>query len=168
MGSGTDNCGGHTALGYTHLNNAPGFPNQQSGMIRPLNSISGQVQLWTAGPASHTPWGDHFSWENVDSLDNVPVLFTSVTNGTITYAWGDEIDAFSTDGSGLAYRFAHTFETDQSQFFGAANAIGSVSSDGKFFAWSSDWKGTLGSTSGGSSCTIGSNCRADVFVVGLK
>ncbi len=164
----SDNCLGHTALGYTHLINSPTTPSQQTQLIRPLNNMANQTQLWTVGPSSFAPWDNHQSWENVNSSDNVPVFSSGTGAGTILGAWDDEIDAFSTDGSGLTYRFAHTFTTDQSQFFSAANAIGSVSSDGKFFAWSSDWMGNLGSTSGASSCTIGSNCRADVFVVGLR
>ncbi len=163
----SDNCLGHTSLGYTHLINSPTTPNQQSGTIRPLNSISSQTSLWTNGPATHTPWDNHYSWENANSSDNLPVLTSTTTNGIISFVWDDEIDALSTDGSQLTYRFAHTFGTDSSQFFSAANAIGSVSQDGRFFAWSSDWKGNLGSTTGGTTCTIGSNCRADVFMVAL-
>ena len=70
--------------------------------------------------------------------------------------------------TGQTWRFAHTFDSSSSAFFSVANAIGSISQDGRFFAWASDWMGTLGSTSGASACTLNSNCRGDVFVVELK
>ena len=71
-------------------------------------------------------------------------------------------------GSGTVTRLAHTFGTGQSQRFTTKYAIGSVSQDGKFFLLSSDWMGTLGSESGAPTCTIGTDCRGDVFVVELK
>jgi hypothetical protein len=163
-----NNCLGHSALGYTHMVNSPTTPTQQMQLIRPLSNINQQTQLWTNGPPSHIPWDNHQSWENVDTADSYPYISSSETGVPIVYAWDNEIDAFSTDGSGIVYRFAHTFATGQSQFFSSANAIGSVSADGKFFAWSSDWQGTLGSTTGGKTCTLGTNCRSDVFIVELQ
>jgi hypothetical protein len=162
------NCLGHSALGYSHLVNSPTTPSQQSQLIRPAANINSETELWANGPPSHIPWDNHQSWENVDSADSYPYLSSSDTGVPISYAWDNEIDGFSTDGSGTVYRFAHTFSTGRSSFFSSANAIGSVSSDGKFFAWSSDWEGTLGSTTGGSTCTIATNCRSDVFIVALQ
>jgi len=163
-----NNCLGHTALGYTHMVNSPTTPSQQSQMIRPLSNISQQTQLWTLGPPSHIPWDNHESWSNANSSDNNPYLSSSSTGVPIVDAWDNEIDAFLTNGSGTVYRFAHTFSSGQSTFFSGANAIGSVSQDGQFFAWSSDWEGTLGSTTGGATCTLTSNCRSDVFIVELQ
>jgi hypothetical protein len=163
-----NNCLGHTALGYTHMVNSPTTPNQQSQTIRPLSNISQQTQLWTIGPPSHIPWDNHQSWSNANSMDNNPYLSSSSTGVPIVDAWDNEIDAFLTNGSGVVYRFAHTFSSGQASFFSSANAIGSVSQDGQFFAWSSDWEGTLGSTTGGATCTLTSNCRSDVFIVELQ
>ena len=162
------NCLGHQALGYTHMVNSPTTPTQQSQLIRPVSNINNQTPVWTNGPPSHIPWDNHQSWENVDAADNYPYLSSSDTGVPIVYAWDNEIDGFSTDGSGTVYRFAHTFSSGQSPFFGSASAIGSVSADGKYFAWSSDWYGTLGSTTGGKTCTLNSNCRSDVFIVKLQ
>lgn len=161
-------CLGHTALGYTHLVNSPTTPNQQTQLIRPLSNINDQTRLWTEGPPRHIPWDNHQSWENANPEDSYPYLSASDTGAPIAYAWDNEIDGFSTNGSGKVYRFAHTFGTGQSAFFAARSTVGSVSSDGKFFAWSSDWQGTLGSTSGGKTCSLGSNCRSDVFIVALN
>jgi hypothetical protein len=161
------NCLGHTALGYTHMVNSPTTPSQQTQTIRPFSDINHQTQLWTNGPPSHIPWDNHQSWENVNAADNNPYISSSETGVPIVHAWDEEIDGFTTDGSGIVYRFAHTFSSGLGSFFSSANAIGSVSADGKFFAWSSDWEGTLGSTNGGKTCTLGSNCRSDVFIVAL-
>jgi hypothetical protein len=162
------NCLGHTVLGYNHMANSATRPSQQTQLIRPLSNINQQIQIRAAGPPSHIPWDNHQSWENVNSKDSYPYLSSSNTGVPIMYAWDNEIDGFSTDGSGIVYRFAHTFSTGHSQFFSSANAIGSVSGDGKFFAWSSDWQGTLGSTSGRKTCALGTNCRSDVFIVRLQ
>ena len=164
----TANCLGHTALGYTHMVNSPTTPNQQSQMLRPLSNIAAQTQLWTIGPPTHIPWDNHPSWQNANAADNNPYLSSSATGVPIVDAWDNEIDAFLTNGSGTVYRFAHTFSSGQSPFFSSANAVGSVSIDGQFFAWSSDWEGTLGSTTGGATCILTSNCRSDVFIVELQ
>lgn len=163
-----NNCLGHSALGYSHMVNSPTTPSQQSQLIRAIANVNSQTELWTNGPPSHIPWDNHQSWENVNSVDNYPYVSSSATGVPIAYAWDNEIDGFSTNGSGVVYRFAHTFSSGQSSFFSGANAIGSVSADGKFFAWSSDWEGALGSTTGGNTCSISANCRSDVFVVALQ
>jgi len=174
-----DHCGGHMAMGYTHWVNAPSFPSQQSVVLRPIDNMAAQTQLWTQGPVSNGLWENHFSWENADPNDRNPILSSSETQthaSTPVYPWDDEVDAYDPTGSGVVWRFAHTFITGRSGFFPSQNAIGAVSQDGRFFAWSSDWQGTLGNcgrdgacTSGSSNtCTIGVNCRSDVFMVELK
>ncbi|HEX8818137.1 MAG TPA: hypothetical protein VF753_21790 [Terriglobales bacterium] len=162
------NCLGHSAVGYKYFINSPTTPKQQSQLIRPLASVSNQTEIWTQGPPNHIPWDNHQSWQNATPSDDNPYLSSSSTGVPVAYAWDNEIDGFSTNGSGKVYRFAHTFATGNTPFFSGANAIGSVSRDGKFFAWCSDWEGTLGSTKGSYTCTIGSNCRSDVFIVLLK
>jgi hypothetical protein len=163
-----NNCLGHSAFGYTHMVNSPTTPSQQTQAIRPLSNLNDQTSLWTDGPPSHIPWDNHQSWENVITADNNPYLSSSSTGVPIQYAWDNEIDGFTTNGAGIVYRFAHTFASGLSSFFSSANAIGSVSADGQFFAWSSDWEGTLGSTTGGAACTLTTNCRSDVFIVELQ
>jgi hypothetical protein len=78
------------------------------------------------------------------------------------------VDAIRTNGSQQVYRFSHAFGSCASQYFDALINIGSVSQSGKYFIWASDWMGMLGQTDDAtSSCTIGTNCRADVFITAL-
>jgi len=70
-------------------------------------------------------------------------------------AWYNEVQGISLDGSGLVYRFCHTFITGKSGNFSAANAIGVVDQQGKFFAFTSDWMGQTGRA-------------ADVYIVKLQ
>ena len=81
--------------------------------------------------------------------------------------WYNEILGIS-PLDGTVWRFAHTYITTTSHRFSAKYAIGAVSQDGRFFAFSSDWMGTLGSESGSAGCTVSKDCRGDVFVVELK
>lgn len=119
-------------------------------------------------PFLFAPLDQYPSWNNVDANDSVPFVSSTYTTSTpITTAWQNEIQAISLI-TGSAKRIAHTFITARSQIFDDKEAIGQVSQDGRFFMFSSDWMGTLGSESGSSSCTIGLDCRGDVFVVKLN
>ena len=111
----------------------------------------------------------HIGWNNVDANDTYPFCYSqyTVNNPVPNVAWYKEIMCAS-PVDGTVWRFAHTFDTNKSHRFNDLDAIGTVSQDGRFFMWSSDWMGTLGSESGGSTCTVGVNCRGDVFVVELK
>jgi hypothetical protein len=82
--------------------------------------------------------------------------------------WYDEILGVAADGSGKVWRFAHSFITGRSQSFATKYGIGSVSQDGRFFLFSSDWMGTLGSQSQAAACSVAKDCRGDVFVVELQ
>src|ERR1039458_2964488 len=161
------NCEGHYTEGYTHYENNDNSP------------LTNQVIRTFADPTAFTsisttfPVGDymdqHQSWHNVDPGDSVP--FLSSTFGTASPypgPWYNEIIAVAVDGSGKTWRFAHSFITGLSSNFDAAEGIGTVSQDGKFFIFSSDWMGKLGSVSGATTCTISSDCRGDVFVVELR
>jgi hypothetical protein len=115
------------------------------------------------------PLDQHQSWNNVDPMDSVPFFSSTWSNRKPFPApWYNEVIAVAADGSGKTWRFAHTFITANSQIFSTQYAIGTVSQDGRFFIFSSDWMGRLGSESGTATCTIGTNCRGDVFVVELK
>jgi hypothetical protein len=161
------NCDGHFTEGYTHYENNDNSP------------LTNQVIRTFADPTAFTnisttfPVGDymdqHQSWHNVDPGDSVP--FLSSTFGTASPypgPWYNEIIAVAVDGSGKTWRFAHSFITGLSSSFDTAGGIGTVSQDGKFFIFSSDWMGNLGSESGAATCTISSDCRGDVFVVELR
>jgi len=147
-------------------NNSP-MSNQ---VIRAFQQPTVVANLTNSFPAGITPpFDQHQSWNNVDPADSLP--FFSVTFSTTTpypAPWYNEIIAVAADGSGKTWRFAHDFTTTHSHRFSTAWAIGTISQDGRFFIFSSDWMGSLGSESGAASCTVGTNCRGDVFVVELK
>lgn len=162
-------CGGHWTEGYTHWQNNDNSPigNQ---VMRLMDEATSAVTLTPTLPHGLVaPLDQHQSWNNADPADSAPFLSTTESSLTNFPApWYNEIIAVATDGSGKVWRFAHNFITNRSQTFSTKHAIGSVSQDGRFFLFSSDWMGTLGSELGTQSCTIGQNCRGDTFVVELK
>jgi hypothetical protein len=139
-------------------------------VIRPF-LLAGPVKNLTSSfpPGITVPFDQHQSWNDADPADSVPFLSSTwSTTSPFPAPWYNEIIAVAADGSSKTWRFAHTFITARSQRFCTKYAIGSVSQDGRFFIFSSDWMGTLGSESGASTCTVGANCRGDVFVAELK
>lgn len=99
---------------------------------------------------------------------NGPAATSVFSFPPITVAWPREIQAIDPT-NGTTYRFSHTFVSGEDAYiFNADFAIGSVSQDGKLWAGTSDWLGTLGSTSGASTCITTTNCRSDVFIFELK
>lgn len=107
---------------------------------------------------------DHSSWNNDDTSDDQPFFTSTVTTpfGTpISSAWQNEVLGFSRTSPGTVWRFLSTYSTGMSQFFTCQQRIGTVSQDGKWFIFSSDWGNTLGVDSAG-------NHRCDVFVGQLK
>jgi Putative Ig domain len=162
-------CSGHWTEGYSHWVNNDNSPmaNQVIRLFSPATSVGNLIGSFPAGIT--VPFDQHQSWNNVDPNDSVPFLSTTwSTTSPFPAPWYNEVIAVAADGSGTTWRFAHTFITTRSQRFSTQYAIGSVSQDGRFFLLSSDWMGTLGSESGSATCTIGTNCRGDVFVVALQ
>lgn len=105
----------------------------------------------------------HQSWNNDDSTDLQPVFASTETNplGTPpTLPWEDEVLAFSMQNPGTTWRFFSTYNTEKSPFFTCSNSIGTVSQDGRYFIFTSDWGATLGSDAAGQP-------RCDVFVAVL-
>lgn len=160
-------CGGHWTEGYTHWINDNTNMNQT---MRPLVNVANTTDLTPYLPDGIvTPLDQHQSWNNADPADTLPLFATTwSTVKPFPTAYYNEIVGYTANGSGKIWRFAHNFISGQSQFFSTQYGIGSVSQDGRFFIFSSDWMGTLGSTSGGTSCTIGVDCRGDVFILQLN
>jgi hypothetical protein len=148
----------------SRLFTAPGSPTSI------IPNPSGFPTCTGGGVCPSAPFDFHAGWSNVDANDTYPFFLTSVLNVTpFLSAWYREVLAVSPI-TGTVYRFAHTFNTGQSLRFSTQQAIGAISQDGRFYLWSSDWMGTLGSESGTSTCTLGgtkdgTGCRGDVFVV---
>jgi hypothetical protein len=168
-------CSGHFTEGFSHFISDDGSPTgQQIERLYGNNSTPTTIPMglpWAGSTCTGNNVVDqHQNWTNADTADSYPFFTTTVlaTPTTASYPYvcasADEIEAIS-PGTGTVYRFAHTFNTDQNPNFSVAEAIGAVSQDGNYALWSSDWQGTLGSTSGASTCSITTNCRGDVFVV---
>jgi hypothetical protein len=162
--NGGQRCSGHWTEGYTHWIN-----NYDAGKFasRPFADPTAIFYVIADPPAGvKDPLDQHGSWNNADPADTYPFFLTfwSLTN-PFPGPWYNEITAVDPTGSGTVWRFAHSFITATSQIFSTKYGIGSVSQDGRFFIFSSDWMGTLGSQSGTATCTIGKDCRGDVFIV---
>jgi len=116
----------------------------------------------------------HIGWTQGNATDTAPffISFAATTfDATVTAprsVWWNEITAADPNGILPMWRHGRSWITGASQTFNAQEAIGAVSQDGRFFSFTSDWMGTLGSDAGGSTCTVGTNCRNDVFVMNLR
>lgn len=162
-------CSGHWTEGYTHWvnnNNTP-LGNQ---VIRSFVDPDPQSITHSFPTGIKAPFDQHQSWNNVDPADSVPFIAStwSPLGKDFPAPWYNEIIGVASDGSGKVWRFAHSYISSRSGVFSTRYAIGSVSQDGRFFLFSSDWMGTLGSEEGDQTCRLASNCRGDVFVLQLN
>lgn len=160
-------CGGHWTEGYNQWINNYDAGKFASRPFADPTSISYVIANPPAGVQG--PLDQHASWNNSDPNDSFPFFLTFWSpTSPFPGPWYNEITGVAPDGSGTVWRFAHSFITSKSQIFSTKYAIGSVSQDGRFFLFSSDWMGTLGSQSGSLTCTVGTDCRGDVFVLELR
>ena len=160
-------CGGHWTEGYGQWIN-----NYDAGKftMRPFADPTSIFYVISNPPTGvKDPLDEHASWNNADPENTFP-FFLAFWSPLSPFPgpWYNEITGVAPDGSGTVWRFAHSFISAKSQIFNSKYGIGTVSQDGRFFLFSSDWMGTLGSQSGARTCTVGSNCRGDVFVVELQ
>jgi hypothetical protein len=166
----TGNLGGHITEGYTHWINGAGQTGQlQSRLFASPGTRTAIIPVQNLPPGLVPPYDLHVSWNTADRLDTNPFCLSEYNTAkpVPNVAWYKEILCVS-PVTGTVWRFAHTFHTGSSHRFSDLDAIGTLSQDGRFFMWSSDWMGTLGSESGSPTCVIGKDCRGDVFVVELK
>lgn len=129
----------------------------------------------------------HPSWNSNDGTDTTPICTaTSGLEWPYTDPWENEVVCYGTNpnpdcsaaGHGVCRtkvkRFLHTYNPatcDQNDGFNGCMGIGALSPDGKYYAFTSNWGDTLGSTSRGGhgpgSCTGGFNFqRNHVYQVG--
>ena len=160
--------GGHFTEGFTHWVNAAGSPTGTM-TIRTFAAPSSSSPIpMTLPPGLVSPFDLHQGSSNVKAGDTLPILLSTTSKlSPFPSAWYNEVQAIDPT-VGTVWRFAHTYTNQTSQRFDTRNGIGGVSQDGNFYAWSSDVIGTLGSESGASTCTLGTNCRGDVFIVKLS
>jgi hypothetical protein len=184
-------CGGHLALGYSHMVNATGFFDDMGVVIHSLSNLRDWRLL--VSPVPNPPeWSEstHWSWSDADPSDTMPVcgaLYVDAIvkggDGTqniqtnpvlqIHRAWDREIVCLATTGPSRVWRFAHDRATGTSNDNAPINTafwsvpIGNVSQDGKFYLFSTDWEWSLGSRRGSEGCPSRGACRTDVFIVEL-
>ena len=161
--------GGHFTEGFTQWIQDAGTGSGRPKTIRTFASPGAPSQIPITQPnCIATPLDSHENWSNVDGGDTLPFLLTTTsTLSPFPCAWYNELQAID-PAVGMLWRFAHTYTNGSSHRFDTRQGIGGGSQDGNFYAWSSDIIGTLGSESGASTCTLGTNCRGDVFIVKLS
>ena len=181
---------GEHALGASYsINNGEGYVGQfeKYSLSNFLNGDYSYQNIFPTRsgyvpPGLASPWVSSLSWNaNTTGTDTVPLIISTRQSppaasvepaGPFPSAWYFEILSLDPNLTGTVRRLGHTLTTYLSGGKGrldVVNGIGQASPDGCYFAFSSDWMGTLGSEGGSSSCTEGgtlggTQCRGDVFV----
>jgi hypothetical protein len=165
-----DYCGGHVALGYSHLINPLGLSDSMNLAIRSLDNVGSTSPLIRDIPQPVVwPLDKHLSWNNVNPSDTTPVCLSTYRDDNpgglgapmrVERAWDNEILCVAVDDEKHeVWRFAHTFSTAKNGFWSTPR--GNVSQDGHFFMFTSDWEDALGAGRNG-------GYRTDAFIVELK
>ncbi len=163
---------GHYALGFGHMINDP--HNWAWRSLEP-NSVN-RSQTLTQHPKDepYFAYDGHQSWNNARADAHYPALGSTYhphERQDAKCAWGDEVIAVATDGSGTVWRFAHHRSTVHARGDVPAENMGigynfwdcprgNVSTDGQFYMFTSNWEETTGTDRQG-------RFRQDVFVVRL-
>jgi hypothetical protein len=156
----TVKCGGHFATGFNTWVNNNGSPLFQ-WESRLLTTPGTSTDLIASFPSPElTPVDHHAGWANANAADTNYVFMTQTDTGSFLgnypSAWYAEVNGIDPTGAtGLVKRFAHTYTTGESLIFDTQQAIGSISQDGRFYGWSSDWMGSLGKSDGMTGACIG-------------
>lgn len=107
-------------------------------------------------------WDQHSSWQSNQGADNTPICTETYGQSSPAggqplaeawlwpphYAWIGEVICYATDGSNHVAREAYVWNTQTSPDFNSTFNIGSMSADGKWWAFNSDWFCSLGSKTG--------------------
>jgi hypothetical protein len=158
------NCAGYGAVGYNSYVNGPGVLDDMQMEKRPLDNLSQITQLVYPLPSPGN-WEEdqHFTWSNVDVNDSTPVCGTTYDYEGDTWfgePFAGEVFCVETDGlASTVWRFAHNRANYIYPYF-QTQPLGSVSMDGRFFMFASDWDSQLGNGSDGQPLS-------DVFIVKL-
>lgn len=171
--------GGHDALGYgSHVNQDCCTSTAYDGaqwQIRPLSNPLATNDLINPVQSPAAPFlADHSSWNNAQPDRRVPILSSLYRYGSPPppwRAWDDEIVAIQTDASpagATVWRFAHhrsavAADGGSGQYFWYLPRA-TISPDGRFALFTSNWEKTLGASITGET---GGDYRTDVFLVAL-
>jgi hypothetical protein len=166
-------CGGHHAMGYSHLINPSGQSHPMDLRIRALTHPETSFPLIPQLEKTEGWYDKHISWNNVTPEDTAPACLSTYRRDnpaipglplTVKGPWENEIDCVETDGKGSrVWRFAHTYSTAQNGFWSTPR--GNVSRNGRFYMFTSDWENQLGAPAGG---PREQKHRTDVFIVELR
>jgi hypothetical protein len=161
-------CTGHQTVGYTHVLNAGG-DHPLAVIKRPVDHLDSTTLISDAHGSPGYWYDDHISWNNANSTDDNPACLSTYrpsnpatprTALAVNGPWENEVLCIETDGKGSKiWRFAHTYSTAKNGFWSTPR--GNVSSDGRFYMFTSDWQDQLGKEPDG-------KYRTDVFVVELR
>jgi hypothetical protein len=158
-------CFGYGVTGYNSYVNSPGVVEDMQMVKRPLKNLADISQLFLPLNDPHEfEITLHFSWSNVDNRDSTPVCASSYQyegDLDVTEPFEGEIFCAETDGkASTVWRFAHNRATWTDPYYNT-QPLGGVSSDGKFFLFTSGWDQQLGVESDG-------RPRTDVWIVKLN
>jgi hypothetical protein len=164
---------GHYALGFGEMINDPHNLAYRALDAGAVDSPTRLVEHPAGEP--YFAYDGHESWNNSRPGMRVPVLLTTyhaVEFSDPKCAWGDEVVAVATDGSGQVWRFAHHRSLAHARgdaptqnrgkgynFWDCPR--GNVSQDGRFYMFTSNWEETLGKDSQ-------DRFREDAFIVKLQ
>ena len=159
------NCSGYTAPGYNSMVQSRSLEGPMDIVKRPLSDVSKIEELvWPPPPWNKVVQNKHFSWNNVDINDSVPVCSSSYDEADkddITVPYEGEIFCIETDGlASTVWRFAHNRAHWYPQYFNT-QPLGNISRDGRFFMFTSGWDEQLGTAANGTP-------RTDVWIVKLQ
>jgi hypothetical protein len=153
-------CEGYMVVGYNSLVNGPGITGDIQTAKRPLGNIGHISQLVSSVPYD---WAQQpfFTWSNVNAEDTTPVCGSTYGyEGNIDEPYAQEIFCIETDEhASTIWRFAHNRATYIPPFF-QTQPLGSVSRNGRFLLFTSDWDEQLGTAPDGTPLS-------DVFIVKL-
>jgi len=158
-------CDGYGALGYHTKINGPGVLDDMQVVKRPLNNLANITQLYYPIP-SPSNWGQplHFTWNNINVNDSAPICGSTYSydgDTAIDQPYAGEIFCIETDGkASTIWRFAHNRAKYIYPYF-QTQPLGTVSRDGRFYLFTSDWDAQLGLGPDGWP-------RSDVFIVKLE
>jgi len=175
--------GGHDALGYgRQVNQDCCTTTRYDGaqwQLRDLSTPATTSDVVNPVSPQEVFIADHTSWNNAQPGTLVPVLSTlyrydPADNTTPWRAWDDEIVAIQTNAAPAAatvWRFAQhrsdiSYDGDPNQLYFWYLPRATISPNGRWALFTSNWEKTLGSTVG-SDMEPGGLHRNDVFIVDL-
>jgi hypothetical protein len=159
-------CGGYGATGNEHWINGLGSPDEMNVGIRAIDDLAHVSPLvWPLVTPYRVGLELHFSWTNVGPLDQKPVCGSTYLYkedySSITRPFEDEVFCMETDlKASTIWRFAHTRASVELAYFNT-QPIGSVSQDGRFYLFTSNWDDQVGQGANGTP-------RSDVWIVELR